>query len=181
MKKIMKGLLAGLVILASASINAVTLGPINGSMTISGEYVATGLTGNDLTTVTDITLSTVLGGTPTGTFATTIDFFTPDGSGGVLASVSLSDDVTSFFSYGGWQLNLDSLIVASDTKAGFLHLTGTGLVSGNGYDATNATWSFSANDATAYSMSVTAVPVPAAVWLFGSGLLGLIGMARRKV
>jgi hypothetical protein len=26
----------------------------------------------------------------------------------------------------------------------------------------------------------TVVPVPAAVWLFGSGLLGLIGMARRK-
>ncbi|MDH3888134.1 MAG: VPLPA-CTERM sorting domain-containing protein, partial [Gammaproteobacteria bacterium] len=25
-----------------------------------------------------------------------------------------------------------------------------------------------------------AVPVPAAVWLFGSGLLGLIGMAKRK-
>ena len=28
--------------------------------------------------------------------------------------------------------------------------------------------------------SVSAVPVPAAVWLFGSGLLGLIGMAKRK-
>jgi hypothetical protein len=27
---------------------------------------------------------------------------------------------------------------------------------------------------------VAAVPLPAAVWLFGSGLLGLIGMARRK-
>ena len=25
-----------------------------------------------------------------------------------------------------------------------------------------------------------AVPVPAAVWLFGSGLLGLVGIARRK-
>ena len=27
---------------------------------------------------------------------------------------------------------------------------------------------------------VATVPLPAAVWLFGSGLLGLIGMARRK-
>ena len=27
---------------------------------------------------------------------------------------------------------------------------------------------------------VTVVPVPAAVWLFGSGLLGLVGIARRK-
>ncbi len=27
---------------------------------------------------------------------------------------------------------------------------------------------------------VTTVPVPAAVWLFGSGLLGLVGVARRK-
>ncbi len=29
--------------------------------------------------------------------------------------------------------------------------------------------------------AVPAIPVPAAVWLFGSGLLGLIGVARRKV
>ena len=28
--------------------------------------------------------------------------------------------------------------------------------------------------------SLTAVPVPAAVWLFGSGLLGLVGVARRR-
>ena len=28
--------------------------------------------------------------------------------------------------------------------------------------------------------SVSTVPVPAAVWLFGSGLLGLVGIARRK-
>jgi hypothetical protein len=31
-----------------------------------------------------------------------------------------------------------------------------------------------------YVTSVSSVPVPAAVWLFGSGLLGLIGVARRK-
>jgi len=27
---------------------------------------------------------------------------------------------------------------------------------------------------------INAVPVPAAVWLFGSGFLGLVGVARRK-
>jgi len=31
-----------------------------------------------------------------------------------------------------------------------------------------------------YSGDVSAVPVPAAVWLFGSGLIGLVGFARRK-
>ncbi len=30
------------------------------------------------------------------------------------------------------------------------------------------------------SYSITAVPVPATIWLFGSGLLGLLGMAKRK-
>ena len=30
------------------------------------------------------------------------------------------------------------------------------------------------------TISTSAVPVPAAVWLFGSGLLGLVGIARRK-
>lgn len=30
------------------------------------------------------------------------------------------------------------------------------------------------------SFEVSSVPVPAAIWLFGSGLLGLVGVARRK-
>lgn len=30
------------------------------------------------------------------------------------------------------------------------------------------------------NFSITAVPVPAAIWLFGSGLIGLVGVARRK-
>jgi hypothetical protein len=29
-------------------------------------------------------------------------------------------------------------------------------------------------------LAVTSVPVPATAWLFGSGLLGLVGVARRK-
>jgi len=31
-----------------------------------------------------------------------------------------------------------------------------------------------------YTIASAIVPIPAAVWLFGSGLLGLVGMARRK-
>ena len=31
-----------------------------------------------------------------------------------------------------------------------------------------------------YQANIPPVPVPAAVWLFGSGLIGLIGFARRK-
>ena len=31
-----------------------------------------------------------------------------------------------------------------------------------------------------WSLDITPVPVPAAVWLFGSGLIGLVGIARRK-
>ena len=31
-----------------------------------------------------------------------------------------------------------------------------------------------------WTFDVVAVPIPAAVWLFGSGLIGLIGIARRK-
>ena len=32
-----------------------------------------------------------------------------------------------------------------------------------------------------FLLTTSAVPVPAAAWLFGSGLIGLIGLARRKV
>lgn len=37
------------------------------------------------------------------------------------------------------------------------------------------------NDSSTFGTIPTSVPVPAAAWLLGSGLLGLIGVARRKV
>lgn len=36
------------------------------------------------------------------------------------------------------------------------------------------------DDASTFGATPSAVPVPAAFWLFGSGLLGLVGLARRK-
>ena len=56
------------------------------------------------------------------------------------------------------------------------------LISDNGYqDTFNKTnslnaWAVYSGDVSA----ISAVPVPGAVWLFGSGLIGLIGIARRK-
>ena len=60
-----------------------------------------------------------------------------------------------------------------------------------GYSSTNAFTSVtlglgalanpSANNTfTVDTLRRTAVPIPAAVWLFGSGLIGLIGMSRRN-
>lgn len=45
-----------------------------------------------------------------------------------------------------------------------------------------AVWSLSSNGQLTYTVGaeVAAVPVPAALWLFGSGLLGLVGIGRRK-
>jgi hypothetical protein len=47
--------------------------------------------------------------------------------------------------------------------------------SGSGVSIGTVLTSFDQN-----SVSVSSVPIPAAVWLFGSGLIGLIGVARRK-
>jgi len=48
-----------------------------------------------------------------------------------------------------------------------------GQLATNSKTGTNYAWAVHTGD-------VSAVPVPAALWLFGSGLLGLIGISRRK-
>lgn len=63
----------------------------------------------------------------------------------------------------------------------FLLVTGTGMLTGAGFDPTAATFFFSANtigDLNVFSAGITAVPVPGAIWLLGSALMAL--GARRK-
>ena len=64
-------------------------------------------------------------------------------------------------------------------------LSGTGTVTGAGFDPTPGNWAFSrqmANQATFswLSSSVTIEPVPAALWLFGSGMLAMTGISRHS-
>ncbi len=183
MRSAIKVLLTGFVVLASAAANA---NYITGVMTLTGDYSVAASNSSDLTTVTDVTLSTVgTAGVATVDFGTTINFSTSDEASTIANPFGTADllafaPVNNFFTYAGWQLDLATLTVESDTTPGFLHLSGTGFVSGNNYQGADVTWSLSASNAATYSMTVTAVPVPAAVWLFGSGLIGLIGIARRK-
>lgn len=63
-------------------------------------------------------------------------------------------------------------------------LGGVGTSSNINFADTFGGWSNAGNavpvDYVAGQVTVSSVPVPAAVWLFGSGLLGLVGVARRR-
>lgn len=78
----------------------------------------------------------------------------------------------------GWQ-TLESLLLAAGLNSGDIpDLTFAGAISSDGrYIAAAGVGEGYWIDLGA---PLTAVPVPAAVWLFGSGLLGFVGMARRK-
>jgi hypothetical protein len=89
-----------------------------------------------------------------------------DNSGNVLETINIADGdpntgdgIATFWSFDRATTDIASIRFAgSRTLAG-----GFGL----GFDNFNA-------------RSASVVPIPAAIWLFGSGLLGLVGMARRK-
>ena len=99
-----------------------------------------------------------------GTFDTTTSFFvgTFDVSGGLLAGTFT--DLKIIDLSGTWDFSANLIYTSGSLMGG---LTG-GRLEGIG-DTTNLGAKLGA-----------VVPVPAAVWLFGSGLIGLIGVARRK-
>ena len=82
--------------------------------------------------------------------------------------------------WGGNSLFSNLAAVGTSQKFYFLGVSST-----NGSDAaivnpfTNASWKLDTNGALSYQVS--AVPLPAAVWLFASGMLGLVGVARRRL
>ena len=68
----------------------------------------------------------------------------------------------------------DALTALSHAQSSTFTLSNSGVVSFLLTDTANL------DNRGGMSLSVNAVPIPAAVWLFGSGLIGLIGVARRK-
>jgi len=152
---------------------------ITGNMGVGGGYIASG--GTDLSDATILELTSVLSTSGTGTLGTTVGLFTSGSvNNGSITINPFTSPQTNLFVIGGWQLDLSSLNIVDQT-ASILTMEGTGVLSGTGFEDTNAIWTFSAqNTGSSYSMMISAVPLPAAVWLFGSGLIGLIAISRRK-
>ncbi|TNG03677.1 MAG: VPLPA-CTERM sorting domain-containing protein [Gammaproteobacteria bacterium] len=81
-----------------------------------------------------------------------------------------------------YSFSMSAINIVSQTS-NTISLEGTGIASVTGLDDTSGEFSLTLNQngqAFSFSSSASVVPVPAAVWLFGSGLLGLVGIARRK-
>ena len=77
----------------------------------------------------------------------------------------------------------DSVITANFTNRDDNNSQGDTIGSGQGYKAGDSTipTNPNASDRLVYaSWTLTPVPLPPAIWLFATGLLGLIGIARRK-
>jgi hypothetical protein len=85
---------------------------------------------------------------------------------------------TSFFSAGGVGESMEFFFMAGNGTLGSLNATTVRYANTEG----NALWTLNADSSLQYMApnAVSAVPVPAAVWLFASGLLGLVGITRRK-
>ena len=96
-----------------------------------------------------------------------------------------STPTPGLWSVGGFSFDLLTSTIVT-RNAGTLHITGTGIVSGNGFDPTSMAWSFTAQSAngrprTIFSFSADANAVPdggTTVMLLGAAL-GALGMARR--
>ena len=82
-----------------------------------------------------------------------------------------SNGTSALNNTGTWDITGNSVDFSID-------LAGTGLLNGS---EIALHWGFTcANDVIEGAVNVPAVPVPAAVWLFGSGLIGLLAIARRR-
>ena len=179
---------ASLVLMASGTAHAI---PITGDISFFGQFnpiaadgsttgigVATGLDFvNDAFTVDQVSGDFAASGLAKGDAGVINDFqFNP------LTPAPL----TPLWAVGTFQFDLYSLTIQSQTSSQ-LRLSGTGIVRGLGFEDTAGSWSFWGDAkgglfgfGSSATTTTASVPEPRALLLFGSGLLGLAFLVRRR-
>ena len=109
--------------------------------------------------------------------------FLPSGSGTVVegartySAIANAPGTLDFFELNGITMPFDTVTL---TFTGVLPVILVGTFPDFGTFRMDLLLLVGGSDITVSSATVSAIPIPASVWLFGSGMLGLVGIARRK-
>jgi VPDSG-CTERM motif len=133
---------------------------------------------NSLLTATRVTQwknSTVLGAATTGDFAA----FTFDGEHVTMAHTWIFNPSTvtpALWRVGGFTFDLTSSTIVSQT-VNFLNITGTGTVTGNGFDPTPGEWSFTSTNSNGHTRSTFGFQSQTNAVPDGGATAALLGLA----
>lgn len=149
---------------------------VNGAINITGDLNGplSDFASGDLGTDDIVFASAGVIGATTGDFAGVVGPAT-------MFDIDLDALATNVWSVGGFTFSLTG-VQSLITIGSFSILEGVGVITGNGYDATNAFLNFSSNGSStlaSFSTTTSAVPVPASGLLL-LGALGAAAVARRK-
>ena len=191
-----RGLLGAVTLLLASHVNAATISltpsvtnvVVNEAftLTVEGDGFNTGMSSGGVVLSWDTnfveltsTLGDITATLPLGMFDFA-SFLTPaDGSG--IATATISAGGFSDFADGAGHFDFATLSFVAVPPPGTTNVIVSASPFGDWQDATEPfAQPVIITEFNPATVNVSAVPVPAAVWLFASGLIGLVGIARRR-